>query len=93
MSAQKVGERITGGCYTAGDDLLVCTPSTHLVADDKLVSYLFFPMIYFVSASKISFDSCRIYIATDSYPDIYYRISQHYLHKKMYFLGPSYYYT
>ena len=53
----KVGEKITGGgVYTAGYDLLARTPSTHQLADNKLVSFVFFPMISFVSASKNSFD-------------------------------------
>ena len=58
-----------GGVYTAGDDLLARTPSTHLLADNKLVRAVFFLMISFVSASKISFD---FYRPIDSYSDICY---------------------
>ena len=47
---------LSGGVYTAGYDLLACTSSTHSLADNKLVSSVFFPMISFVSASKTSFD-------------------------------------
>ena len=45
-----------GGVYIVEDDLLVHKPSTHLLADNNLVSSVFFPVISFVSASKISFD-------------------------------------
>ena len=55
-----------GGVYTAAYDLLTRTPSIHKLADNKLVSSVFFPMISFVSASKISFD----FMSPDSYSDI-----------------------
>ena len=59
-----------GGVYTAGYNLLERTPSIYYLADNKLVSSVFFPMISFVSVSNNSFDFMSS--ETPKYSDICY---------------------